>query len=243
MRICCSKLQISSNLESTHPHTQLMSMASLHIKLAFFFFALTVAQLSFTCATPIFETDPHRILRGLFPKTHIYINNTLGGGQQAKVHCKAIYADKGEQVINDGETYEFGFTPSFIRTLWQCDFSFVNGTVSGPIYQYTKDWSRCFKHCRYSIAKDGVHGYNEDGQEDLFLQWGNQFGASYLYYRHVNWTAESLNHNRFGVTPSDSEAIGGTSCQACRTYKNIELGELAGKKLPQSSPQNSGYLI
>ncbi|KAJ8451183.1 hypothetical protein Cgig2_013955 [Carnegiea gigantea] len=53
----------------------------------------------------------------------------------------------------------------------------------------------------------------------------------------------SLNRNRFGVIPSDSGAIWGAFLEACRMYKNIELGELAGKKLLQLSPQNSGYPI
>ncbi|KAJ8451184.1 hypothetical protein Cgig2_013956 [Carnegiea gigantea] len=155
-----------------HPPTQMISMASVHMRLAFFFLSLTVAQLSITCATPIFEADPHRILKGLFPKTHIYINNTLGGGRQAKVHCRSsVGADKGDQVIDDGQTYEFGFTPSIFCKIWRCDFSFFNGTVAGRIYDYNRDWSRCFKHCRYAIANDGVHGYDKDGQDDIFLQW------------------------------------------------------------------------
>ena len=53
----------------------------------------------------------------------------------------------------------------------------------------------------------------------------------------------SLDHNRFGIIPSDSGAIWGAFLEACRMYKNIERGELAGKKLLQLSPQNSGYPI
>ncbi|KAK9725559.1 hypothetical protein RND81_05G153600 [Saponaria officinalis] len=45
------------------------------------------------------------------------------------------------------------------------------------------------------------------------------------------------------VVPSDSHAIWGAFMDACRTYKNTELGELAGRKLLLLSPQNNGYPI
>jgi len=149
-------------------------MASPNNKLAFFLiFSLTLTQLSITHATPIFEVTPHRILKGWYPKTHIEIENSLGNGLQAKVHCKNNFgADKGEQVINDGQSYQFGFTPNFlINTEWKCDFRFSGGAVSTMIYGYARDWKRCFKHCRYSIAKDGVHAYSTDAKDDLLFPW------------------------------------------------------------------------
>jgi len=61
----------------------------------------------------------------LFPKTHIEINNALGGGLQAKLHCKGnmpnLGADKSEQVMNDGQSHQFGFTPSFIMRTVRVD--------------------------------------------------------------------------------------------------------------------------
>ncbi|XP_074302200.1 pentatricopeptide repeat-containing protein At4g21300-like [Silene latifolia] len=45
------------------------------------------------------------------------------------------------------------------------------------------------------------------------------------------------------VNPSDSHAIWGAFVDACRMYDNIELGEVAGRKLLELSPQNTGYQI
>jgi len=151
-----------------------MNVASPNIKLALFcLLFLALAQSSFiTCASAISEDVPHRMLKGLFPKTHVYINNTLGGGIQAKVHCVSdLDNDKGEHVVNDGETYEFEFTPSILDQNYVCDISFNDKTTNMKVYHYKRDWHRCFKHCRWRLAMDGVHGYNQDGQDDLHVDW------------------------------------------------------------------------
>ncbi|CAO2831940.1 unnamed protein product [Amaranthus hypochondriacus] len=54
-------------------------------------------------------------------------------------------------------------------------------------------------------------------------------------------TSEELNLP--GAVPSVSAAIWGTFMDACRMYTNIELGEIAGRKLLELLPENSGYPI
>ena len=146
-------------------------MTSLNIKLAFFFFSLTLSQLSFTFATPISETVAHRILRGLFPKTHIEIVNSLGDGIQAKVMCRSNMNDYQDALINDGQSFQFGFTPSLFLKVWHCELMYWNNDAIGNLYHYPQDWHRCFKHCKYVIARDGVHRFSKDGIDEIFLKW------------------------------------------------------------------------
>ena len=150
-----------------------MNMTSPNIKLVFFWcFSLALAESSFTFATPIFDNEPHRILKSLFPKTHIEIDNALGSGLQVNIHCESdLGADKGEHVINDGQSYLFEFTPSIIMQNYHCDISYNGGAVYANIYHYKRDWHRCFKHCKYRIALDGIHGYNQDGKDELLFNW------------------------------------------------------------------------
>ena len=62
--------------------------------------------------------------------------------------------------------------------VWTCDFSFSDEAVSDTkVYDYAKAWGRCFKHCRYTIAKDGVHGDSKDGTDELFFKWGSPTSA------------------------------------------------------------------
>ena len=92
--------------------------------------------------------------------------------------CKSNMNDEqGKVVIDDGQSFQFGFNPSPFLKIWYCELSYMNYEVSGRLYQYPDDWRRCFKHCNYTIARDGVHRHRKDGSDEVFLNWERPYPA------------------------------------------------------------------
>ncbi|KAK9725545.1 hypothetical protein RND81_05G152400 [Saponaria officinalis] len=116
-----------------------------------------------------------RALSGLYPKTHIQFQNQLGDGiSQVLIHCKDVnYGDdKGDQIVDDAQVYEFRFTPNpFYYPVFYCHFSSRNGVINEKVYNYRRDYKRCFKHCNYIIHNDAFYGINGNGDADLIWLW------------------------------------------------------------------------
>ena len=110
-------------------------------------------------------------MAGVFTKTHIEIDNVLGGALQARVHCRNNLNVVHEGVINNGQSFRFEFTLSGFEKVWYCHFGYNDGVAYGILYQYPTDYHRCCKNCSYSIAKDGVHRYDKHGKDEIFLNW------------------------------------------------------------------------
>ncbi|KNA05886.1 hypothetical protein SOVF_186170, partial [Spinacia oleracea] len=136
-----------------------------------------------------------------------------GVNGQAEKACKLLYQMNG-----------YGYEPDFITFTALLSSCAHSGMID--------------EGCKYFDLM-----VNKYKIQPTFEHWTciiNMFGRAGRLEEAYKLVISSQLHN---VNPSDSAVIWGAFMDACRMYNNIELGEMAGKKLLQMSPQNSGYPI
>ncbi|POO03413.1 Self-incompatibility protein [Trema orientale] len=105
--------------------------------------------------------------------THVYITNQLHS--DLHVHCASKDDDLGSHVVPSNQFYTWRFKINFIEsTLFHCSIS--SGRLSGSydIYKALRDnYGRCKRKCSWFVREDGIHGYREDGVDDLDFSWQN----------------------------------------------------------------------
>ncbi|WCJ26000.1 Plant self-incompatibility protein S1 family [Euphorbia peplus] len=141
-------------------------------------FLLLIISLILTC-TPKFSLASKEQNGIIPPKTTVIIRNELSQGESLTIHCKSKNDDLHKQVIQYNESYQWRFRVD----LWDSTHFFC-GIITGrgwgiyDIYVAKRDFQwpsrRCPKTCEWKVRKDGVHGFEEFGNEDLFFVWKNK---------------------------------------------------------------------
>ncbi|KAK9931360.1 hypothetical protein M0R45_018637 [Rubus argutus] len=81
-------------------------------------------------------------------KVVVSIDNNLTDGQELGVHCKSGDDDLGFHVISNG-----------------------GGSGTFDIYRAGRDIIRCEDKCNWKALQDGLHGFNNDKQDDFLYKW------------------------------------------------------------------------
>ncbi|KAI4294806.1 hypothetical protein MLD38_037813 [Melastoma candidum] len=88
--------------------------------------------------------------------TYVLINNAIPEAPQLTVHCRSGDDDLGYHVLSLTDSYDFHFKPNFWgRTLFYCQFNWLNESRYFDIYIQKRDYSRCSALCIWWIKSEG----------------------------------------------------------------------------------------
>lgn len=99
-------------------------------------------------------------------RVHVYVMNSLGGGQCMKLHCRSKDDDLGAVVLEDDQEARWSFSVNvFGTTLFYCKVRWNNSAYWYTFDAYSAgrdDW-RCSSECRWVIANGGsLFGYDQE---------------------------------------------------------------------------------
>ncbi|KAI4329889.1 hypothetical protein MLD38_028222 [Melastoma candidum] len=138
-------------------------------------FSLIVPLILFTATADAEATEFHDrklvYVRGLQTR-HVQVYNNLTNGDSFGIHCKSKDNNLGFHIMGPNQVYQFKFKANvWGSTRFYCGVSLKGDRgVVFDLFKDSRDGTRCPTFCRWSVFRDGVHGYREDtGAEDQFF--------------------------------------------------------------------------
>ncbi|CAN1144140.1 S-protein homolog 74 [Linum perenne] len=106
------------------------------------------------------------------PRDHsmrVHIKNELSSGQVLYAHCHCTDHDLGDQYINVGNEFNWGFKPHFIRKdLWQCYLA-PDKTHHAYFHVFDDSTPSNDYDLIFAAREDGVYYINQDTHVDEFF--------------------------------------------------------------------------
>ncbi|CAH8355104.1 unnamed protein product [Eruca vesicaria subsp. sativa] len=110
----------------------------------------------------------------LFEKNSVHFKNSLRPGNILKIHCISDSDDLGVHFLNPGQTYDFSFHDSFLKTYFDCtldqglNFSF---RVAFPAYKSGGGLVRFGKTNFWDAREDGMYFTHGTEAPKLEYKW------------------------------------------------------------------------